>query len=271
MVKSWYERLYMGTWQFGGQFKTMSNIQVHNLIQLALREGIRQFDTAAVYGNGKVETILGEALPNDCVVLTKIPAKSKSSLTHVNSITEYYDRAWIERQVVGSLLRLRRTKLDIVLLHNWSQSWGSEAVAPLEILSELQREGVIERIGISLPDGFGTEMSNNLISQLDVIEAPYNPLNQWIIPQLSKLRSLGKEIILRSIFLQGMLVASKEQFATFLPSDYRYSRFPSIRQQFGIHEPKTILSDVWKLQTSLTVGMTSAIEIIKNISCLRKE
>lgn len=54
----WFDRFYFGTWQFSGQFKQLSRPQIEILLNFALRSGIRRFDTAAVYGDGKVEEIL---------------------------------------------------------------------------------------------------------------------------------------------------------------------------------------------------------------------
>lgn len=150
----WSNRLYFGTWQLGGQFKNLSPSYIESLLLFAISSGIRRFDTAAVYGEGKVEQMLGAYLPEDAVIVTKIPAASKPNLEAPEPIQRFYSQDGIHRSVYGSLERLRRSSIDAVLLHNWLPTWSSEAIAILECLNGLKHEGVVKRVGISLPDNF---------------------------------------------------------------------------------------------------------------------
>ncbi|PIS04642.1 MAG: hypothetical protein COT81_05460 [Candidatus Buchananbacteria bacterium CG10_big_fil_rev_8_21_14_0_10_42_9] len=62
----WSDRLYFGTWQLGGQFKNLSKAYIESLLLFAVSSGIRRFDTAAVYGGGRVEEMLGGGYPFFC-------------------------------------------------------------------------------------------------------------------------------------------------------------------------------------------------------------
>ena len=69
----------LGTWQFGepgwGWVKEFDNREIERIIDRALESGINFFDTAAVYGNGRSEGILGKALRGrrqEAVIATKV-------------------------------------------------------------------------------------------------------------------------------------------------------------------------------------------------------
>jgi aryl-alcohol dehydrogenase-like predicted oxidoreductase len=270
MARLWHQRLYFGTWQLGGQFRNLTADEIVHLLHFASSQGIKRFDTAAVYGAGSVEAVLGQSLPQDAVIVTKVPAKSRPTLDTSDPISSYYDRDWIKRNVEESLERLRRTKADIVLLHNWTRNWGSRSLEPLAVLDELRSQGVIERLGISLPDGFSAQLDRDVVSCVDVIEAPYNPLDRWIVPDLPGLLRVGKEVILRSIFLQGLLLMDEDKRQRLSLSDIRRNRFSKTSHLRG-ESASTILQEVWRLETSVAIGMTTTSQIVENLRYLRKE
>lgn len=242
---NWNDRIYFGTWQLSGQFKPFTTVQIEDLIYTALSQNIYKFDTAAVYGQGNVEKILGVCLPQEAVILTKIPAILKPEVN--TPINECYSRDTLYRSVEGSLQRLRRNSLDTVLLHNWLPSWQEEALNVLDILAELKRQGITRRVGISIPNGFSGSLSNEVLKYVDVIEAPQNPDEQWVTSQLSLFSKLGKEVLLRSLFIQGkLLIATDKQSAV-----------------------QKILSVALELNTSVVIGMTTTDQITRNINYLK--
>ncbi len=242
---AWSNRLYFGTWQFGGQFKNLSPAEIESLLSFAVTQGIRRFDTAAVYGDGKVERILGTCLPEDAVIVTKIPATSGPSLEAPLPIEKCYSREYIHSGVQESLERLRRDSVDTVLLHNWLPTWTSEtAVAVLRYLAELKERGWTRRIGISLPKNFSAAIPETVLSPIDVIECPFNPEQTWILPQLPHLLSLKKEILLRSLFKQGKLITDQ-------------------------NPAEAIVRSTLALGTSVVIGMTTEKQITQNIKFVK--
>jgi aryl-alcohol dehydrogenase-like predicted oxidoreductase len=240
----WFNRLYMGTWQFSGQFKQLSCSQIEALLNFALQAGVRRFDTAAVYGDGKVEEILGVCLPPTAMVVTKIPATSKPPLHLPTPIYNSYTPTLIHLSIEASLERLRRNSIDTVLLHNWHPSWSLDAIDIITALDDLKKNGLVKRIGISLPNGFNTSINDAILPYLDVIEAPFNPRERWILNQLPKLLQLKKEVLLRSLFCQGKLIKSG-------------------------YAAKEILQEALPLNTSLVIGMTTEEQIRENIRILK--
>lgn len=242
----WSNRLYFGTWQLGGQFKNLSTYYIESLLHFAISSGISRFDTAAVYGEGKVEEILGACLPGDAVIVTKIPAASKPNMKTPEPIQRFYSQDGIHRSVYGSLERLRRSSIDAVLLHNWLPTWSSEAVAILECLNGLKDVGVVKRVGISLPDNFSCPVAEAVLSHIDMIETPFNTEQAWVLQQLPYLLDLKKEVLLRSLFKQGKLLTSP-------------------------HSAKKIAQDAFNLGTSVIIGMTTEEQVTQNINYLKGE
>lgn len=242
----WFNRLYFGTWQLGGQFKSLSSAYIESLLLFAISSGIRRFDTATVYGGGKVEEMLGLCLPEDAVIVTKIPATSKPNLEAPEAIQRFYSRDGIHRSVYESLERLRRSSVDIALLHNWLPTWTTEAVAVLEHLNELKDQGVVKRIGISLPDNFSYPVAEAVLPHIDVIEAPFNTEQAWVLQQLPCLLDLKKEVLLRSLFKQGKLLTCPRS-------------------------AEMIVQNTFTLGTSVVIGMTTEEQVTQNISYLKGE
>ncbi len=241
----WSNRLYFGTWQLGGQFKNLSPAYIESLLLFAISSGIRRFDTAAVYGGGKIEEMLGACLPEDSVFVTKIPAASKPNLEAPEPIQRFYSQDVIRRSVYGSLERLRRSSINTVLLHNWLPTWSEDAVTILECLNGLKDEGVVKLIGISLPDNFSCPVSETVLPHIDVIEAPFNTEQIWLLQQLPYLLDLKKEVLLRSLFKQGELLTNQRS-------------------------AEVIVQNVFALGTSVVIGMTTEDQITQNIHHLKK-
>lgn len=239
----WFERLYFGTWQLGGQFKNLPSAYIESLLLFAISSGIRRFDTAAVYGGGKVEEMLGSCLPEDAVIVTKIPAIKKPDIKTHCPLSKFYTPDHLDRSVTGSLNRLKRTRVDTVLLHNWLPSWSSNAVTILQHLQRMKNDGLTRRVGISLPDDFSSNINAEVLPYIDVIEAPFNPNQRWMLNQLPSLLAMKKEILLRSLFCQGKLLTT--------------------------HPAELIVKDALRLKTSVVIGMTTEEQITHNINYLK--
>lgn len=265
---NWQKRLYFGTWQFGGDFRKWNDLEIKHLISYALARGIKKFDTAAVYGAGNVERILGCILPDEAAVVTKIAASSKPTLSSNNSIDKYYSEESIRGGVEKSLERLRRATVDTILLHNWIPAWNTSGLNILRVMNDLKKSGLTKRIGISFPDGFGAQLPMPVVRRIDVIEAPFNFRDRWILSQLPVLKQAGKEIILRSIFIQGLLTRDQDERRQFPPYDCRSSKTDKISTEIK-QDPHELVRQAWALGTSVAIGMTTEEQIEKNLATLK--
>lgn len=236
--------LYLGTWQFDGTFNNLLDDEIVNLIKYAKNIGITKFDTALVYGNGKVEKLLSKVIDESDTILTKIPARIKPTNGINMPLKNYYDEDYINCCIEKSLYNLERKKIEIVLLHNWIEEWNNKPVL-LDWLIALKKRKIVKKIGISLPNGYQGQLPKIVLNKIDVIEAPLNPDNQWILNSLNTYKENNIEVILRSLFMQGKL----------------------------LNEDKDTYIDIIRktnlLNTSMVIGMTTKEQMNMNINIIQ--
>jgi len=191
---------YLGTWELGN----LDSQLIKELIDYAHSIGIYSYDTAAVYGNGSVEKVIGSIGGNNLQVVTKIPAKSKPSLEENHNILDFYPLDYIDQQIHESLERLCCNKVHSLLLHNWCYGWESTyCKESIKILDHIRDLNVATNVGISLPNQYnGIIHSSDILNSIDTLECPYNAENLYIEQHIKNLKYNTKEIILRS-FLQN--------------------------------------------------------------------
>jgi len=264
----WNQRLYLGTWQLSGDFQSLSLEVKEEVLMTALSLGVVRFDTAAAYGQGSVESLLGRMLPHDAFVVTKVPAIRTLEGKLTPSIAKHYPVGQVRASLEGSLMRLSRSRVDVVLLHNWHEAWSEDVRSVVDTLLSMKDSGLAEKIGISLPDGFRGDIGTEILSLIDVIEAPYNQRDVWIVRLLPVLRKFGIEVLIRSLFMQGMRLKSEGETRLLSVNDARLKRdYPSV--EISAHSAQKILTDVWSLGTGVVVGATTPEQIIANVNCLK--
>ena len=115
------------------------------LLLRALDRGINFFDTAALYGFGANETLLGRVLKSH---RSKIVLASKGGMTGIAGRRVIDGRPQsLKRDCEGSLQRLQTDVIDLYYLHRWDKQ------VPIEdsvgALADLVRAGKIRAIGLS--------------------------------------------------------------------------------------------------------------------------
>jgi aryl-alcohol dehydrogenase-like predicted oxidoreductase len=149
----------IGAWAIGGgqwefAWGPQDDEQSVDAIRAGLDRGINWIDTAAVYGLGHSETVVGHAIKG----LAKRPyVFSKCSLVWDKSgkISHNLQAASIYREVEASLRRLGIDTIDLYQIHWPAWSGHPESASPGSIeeavgaLAELQGEGKIRHIGVS--------------------------------------------------------------------------------------------------------------------------
>ncbi|MBW7892081.1 MAG: aldo/keto reductase [Chitinophagaceae bacterium] len=109
------------------------------LMDYAVENGITFFDTAAAYGDGASEKIIGE---------WKTDRRPYSdAILIATKILPPYNAGSIEESVNRSLQRLRTDAIDVLYLHRWDAA--VEDVAVLGIFNELISAGKIRMLGAS--------------------------------------------------------------------------------------------------------------------------
>jgi len=140
-------RLGMGTWYLG-ENKAARKQEIEAL-RAGIHDGCSLIDTAEMYGSGKSEQLIGEA----------IKGIDRSSLFIVSKVYPHNaGRAHIFDALDRSLRNLRTDYLDLYLLHWRGQVPLRETV---ECMEQLVKEGKIRRWGVS---NFDTDDMEELFS-----------------------------------------------------------------------------------------------------------
>jgi len=153
--------LGMGCWAIGGVWRFLDipggwgevdDAESIRAIQHALASGITFFDTAATYGTGHSEHILGRALAgrrNEAVIATKFGFNVDEAAKHVTRYpTPETVIARLRADCERSLRHLGSDTIDLYQLHVWDYPLDY-APALRDALEDLVREGKIRTYGWS--------------------------------------------------------------------------------------------------------------------------
>ena len=154
----------MGCWAIGGPWTldgwqagwgTVDDAESTRAIHAALDLGVTLFDTAANYGSGHSEKILGAALNgrrNDVVIVTKFGYdvdEVARTVTPYGASEAVSDAAsHVRADLEKSLRRLDTDYVDVYLLHVWALELD-RALAARDVLEELVAEGKVRTYGWS--------------------------------------------------------------------------------------------------------------------------
>jgi aryl-alcohol dehydrogenase-like predicted oxidoreductase len=215
-----------GKWEFawGAQDDSESIAAIH----AGLDHGMNWIDTAAVYGLGHSETVVGRAIKG----LAKRPyIFTKCSLVWNKSrkISHSLQAASIRREAESSLKRLGVESIDLYQIHWPAWSGQPESASPGSIeeavgaLAELKAEGKIRHIGVS---NFNAQQMQRALSvaQITSLQPPYSLLAREV--ESSSLPfALNHQIgvIVYSPMASGLLTGSmtRERIAGLSEDDWR--------------------------------------------------
>ena len=178
----------------GGE--TLSREEVARILDTAVDHGIDSIDTAIAYGHS--ESIIGEISQNRFKIISKLPPLP----VDISNVSE-----WVYSQVQGSLSRLKCTSLDALLLHRPQDLTGAQGVELYAAIESLMAEKMIHRFGVSI---YSPDDLEGIIDtfEIHVVQAPLNVFDRRILGITDQLSALNIEMHVRSVFLQGVLIAS---------------------------------------------------------------
>src|SRR5215475_4231055 len=134
-------RIGLGTWQFGsrewGYGQGYAGSEAKAIVRRALGLGVTLFDTAEIYGFGRSERILGEALGSD---LPSVFLATK--ILPVMPIAPI-----VEQRGVSSASRLGARKLDLYQVHQPNPAVRDGTI--MRGMRALQRTGLVDEVGVS--------------------------------------------------------------------------------------------------------------------------
>lgn len=111
--------------------------------------GITTLDIAAVYGGGRAEPLLGDALALNPPLRDKVQLITKCCIGTWNTSLYHYDtsKAHISWSVDQSLAKLRTDRIDVLLIHRPDPLMEADEVA--EAFTELRQSGKVLHFGVS--------------------------------------------------------------------------------------------------------------------------
>ncbi len=215
-------RIALGTAQFGLDYGVTNRAgQVSGHVAAAVLEraralGIEWLDTAAAYGSA--ESVLGRL------------AGSGSGFRICTKVVSAADGADLaaaaQRQFAGSLARLGRERVDVLMIHDARLLLGAEGPALHRWLQEQKARGRALAIGASVYDGAQARALAERFS-LDCVQLPLSVLDQRSLRDgtLPQLKARGVRVQARSVLLQGLLLADPQR----LPPAFVAARVPLAR------------------------------------------
>jgi aryl-alcohol dehydrogenase-like predicted oxidoreductase len=239
-------KMALGTWVFsndatwGSQEDELSIKITH----AAIDSGIKLIDTAAMYGNGKSEEVLGKALKerrNKVVIATK-------------TADAHPDKETIIKACEDSLRRLDTDYIDIYQIH-----WPRRTVPfceTMEGLLKLYKDGKIRAIGVS---NFGVQDLNEITKYgpIHTNQMAYNLLFRAIDHEIRPL-CIEKEIgiLCYSPLAQG-LCTGKYRHIDQIPE--RLRRVWYLSDEFSHLHPKLFktIACIKKIAESMNVSMSA--------------
>ena len=187
------------------------------LLQRAIDLGVIHFDTAALYGFGANETLLGTAL---APYRGRIYLASKCGMTGVDGRRVIDGRPQtLRRTCLESLSRLRTEVIDLYYLHRWDRRVPIED--SIGALAELVAGGHIRAIGLSEVSA-ATLRRAHAVHPIAAVQSEYS---LWTrnpeIAVLDECRRLGVALVAFSPMGRGFLAGGVTDPAALTPKDLR--------------------------------------------------
>ena len=233
------------------------------IVKTALGYGVNCFDTAQAYGNSEVA--LGRALRYcgagpDIKIVSKLSPKLQPT-----------DSKAVEESIEASCQNLGVDQLWCLMLHraDWLDVWD-EGLG--QVLSDVVRRGFIKYLGVSTywPNEARGALEN---SDIQIIQVPCNAWDQRMkaagVFELAK--GLNKLCLVRSIYLQGLLIMSTEEVRKKLPKATEVSQqWHKLAEGYNLRPLELAIGFAKSLRQPLVVGVDNTAQIIENFSLFEK-
>lgn len=167
-------KIGFGTWGLSGDsYGSISESQAINALEFAFDSGINFFDTADIYGNGKVESMLGNVFKKN---RSKVILSSKVGYIKYPQKEQDFSPLFIRNRIENSLRRLKSDYIDVYFLHSPTTEVLRDR-KNFDTLLKLKDEKKIKTIGVSVrtaDDG----LIAAAIDGVDVVQVIFNILDQ---------------------------------------------------------------------------------------------
>jgi aryl-alcohol dehydrogenase-like predicted oxidoreductase len=181
------------TQKYGADRTQIDYKEIKKILNIAKKNGIYKIDTAKIYLKDKH-------------IFKNIDKKFKF-YTKMIPDSKWVSLEFCQKQLENHFKIFNTNKVETLLFHDIKILFTKNGKIIFKNLEALKKKKYFQKIGISIYD---TNCLNYIISNynFDVVQCPYNILDRRILTTgwYDKLKNLEKEIHIRSIFLQGLLV-----------------------------------------------------------------
>lgn len=264
-------RLGLGGAALGNLFTAVSDESAHAVLEAAVLDGCRSFDTAPHYGQGLSEHRFGRALrvlPRDSFALsTKVgrvlqprpdAPRSKNGYVDVLPFEQQWDfsATGVRRSVEDSLQRLGLARLDVALVHDcdatthgarYPQVLHQVVHQALPEMRRMQSQGLLRHVGLGVND---VQVCLDVMSQsrIDclVLAGRYTLIDHTALAELLPMcQQEDVRIALGGVFNSGILATGLAARAPGQPLRFNYTqasaewiakvaRIEALCQEFGV-------------------------------------
>jgi aryl-alcohol dehydrogenase-like predicted oxidoreductase len=211
----------LGTWQIGGSWGSVSEQDANRILHAAIDQGINFFDTADVYGDGRSERLIAQAIAERS---EKIYVATKAGRRLQPHTAEGYNKENLTGFVERSLVNLQRDVLDLLQLHcpPWEVYYRPEVFSALE---DLKRSGKILHYGVSVEKVEEALKATEFpgVATVQIIFNLFRQRPKELLFPLARQRDVG--ILVRLPLASGLLSGKISKDTQFAPDDHRqYNR-----------------------------------------------
>jgi len=235
----------LGAWAIGGPgwrygYGPQDDADSIATVRRAVAAGVNWIDTAAVYGLGHSEEVIGSAIAG-------LPAQDRPLVfTKCGLVWERDDRYAsprrlmradsVRREVEDSLRRLRTERIDLYQVHQpgdgHRDEWGesertpSPHATPLEeywqTMADLRAEGKVRAIGLS-NHGVSELARAEKIAHVDAIQPMFSAIARDAVPEISWAAAHDTGVIVYQSMYSGLLSGtfSSKRVAALPANDWR--------------------------------------------------
>lgn len=170
-----------GTWGLGGiEYGPLAKSKALKLLNFSLNNGINFFDTAPLYGRGKVLNIIGQFIKNKkrkkFILCSKCGMKPHKGFKMKQDFSEKF----LINDCMTTLRSLNTSYLDIMLLHSPDLK-KININSAIKSLLVLKKKKLVKKIGVSVRAPSDIVTLKKYFRFIDYIEFNFNLLDQRAI------------------------------------------------------------------------------------------
>ncbi len=236
-------------------------------IDAAYQAGIRYFDTAPRYGQGRSEERFGTALARrpraDFLLSTKVGRTVDGRAD--------FSADGIRRSLAESSERLGLT-IDLVFLHDPGEHWQQAIAEAYPVLHELRAERSIAGIGVAADDW---RLLDRFVRETEVdavlLAGQYSLLDRSAAPLLDRCLAKGVLAIASGVLSKQVLQIDRSKQTTD-PGVLLARRISAVCERFGVSLPQAALAFPGRHSavSSVLIGAASQAEIRADAALVRQ-